>query len=266
MILTIHCLRSCELFGTFENTSQNRRVGPGRVLTSWHSRHRGGAGALRAQGTSTLRLSEEASHRQRFLTKEALLEHRKCTISVLGSISVLSQRAAAPRPRRASHAPEDCRAPPGRPGKQSGGSAGPLPEARLAPPGADAAHPQRQAQQAAQRRGHSQDLPALQGTTLVRHGKARPARAQRGPVLTPSMMPPSISTLSPSMAGSQRSRLSRRIPPYRWDAGQARRTARARRSSALGKRRESRRRCRAAAEQAQSGASRPQCVGGGTAA
>lgn len=74
-----------------------------------------------------------------------------------------------------------------------------------------------------------------------RQGKARPARAQRASVLTPSMMPPSISTLSPSMAGSQWSRLSRRPPPYRWDPGWARRTARARRSSALGKRSEARR-------------------------
>lgn len=181
MISTIHCLRSCELLGNLENTSQTRRVGPGRVLPSWHSRHRGGAGALPAQGAraglaaggspgtpphSVLRPAEEASHKQRFLTEKALLEHRKCTISVLGSVSALRQGAAAPRP-------EDCRASPGRPGRQSGGPAGSLPEAGLAPPGADVAHPQRQAQQAAQRRGHSQDLPALQGTTLVRHGKAR---------------------------------------------------------------------------------------------
>lgn len=90
-----------------------------------------------------------------------------------------------PRPGRASHTPHRDPAPGQPPGERPrGGGKGSLPEAGLAPPGADPAHPQRQAQQAAQRRGHSQDLPALHGeTALVRRygtshsaGRYRPAR------------------------------------------------------------------------------------------
>lgn len=60
-ILTIRCLTSCELFGILENTSQIRRVGPGRVLPSWHSRRRGEADALRAQGTRAQELTAGGS-------------------------------------------------------------------------------------------------------------------------------------------------------------------------------------------------------------
>lgn len=71
-----------------------------------------------------------------------------------------------------------------------GSVSGPLPESGLAPPGADAAHAERQAQQAAQRRGHAQDLPALWGErrrqrcgsrTRTRTRRPRAGRGERSP-------------------------------------------------------------------------------------
>lgn len=84
-----------------------------------------------------------------------------------------------------------CRAPPAaprrpppagrRPRGRAGAADGRSPEAGLASSGADPPHPQRQAQQAAQGRGHSQDLPTLHGQRALvrRYGTAHPAGHRR---------------------------------------------------------------------------------------
>lgn len=141
-----------------------------------------------------------AEPRAGFADKKALLKQWKYTGFVLASISDKSKprrsHGYAPGPggpdtRRdvtPLNAPGDHRAPgPPRPGTAPPGKAdvrtreGPLPEAGLAPPGADPAHPQRQAQHAAQGRGYSQDLPALNGETALvrRYGTSHPAGGYR---------------------------------------------------------------------------------------
>jgi len=63
----------------------------------------------------------------------------------------------------------------------------------------------------------------------ARQGEASPPLA-----LTPSMIPPSISTVSPSMIGGGRSGLSQSPLRRRWDPGRALQTANPRRSSPPG--------------------------------